>query len=70
MDSMKVSGYQDVDYVLTTREMVRLLRAEHIDPRGLQEMPLIHQLVMVLVQVPSLVLLAVLWKRLCELPTR
>lgn len=37
--SMKASGYQDVDYVLTTREMVRLLRAEHIDPRGLQEMP-------------------------------
>ena len=39
LDSMQASGYQDVDYVLTTREMVRLLRAEHIDPRGLQEMP-------------------------------
>uniref|UniRef100_UPI00386AB2AB [Fe-Fe] hydrogenase large subunit C-terminal domain-containing protein n=1 Tax=Anaerovibrio slackiae TaxID=2652309 RepID=UPI00386AB2AB len=36
LESMNASGYQDVDYVLTTREMVRLLRAEHIDPRGLK----------------------------------
>lgn len=28
---------QDVDIVLTTRELVRLLRAEHIDPRSLKE---------------------------------
>ena len=39
LESMNASGYQDVDYVLTTREMVRLLRAEHIDPRGLKEKP-------------------------------
>lgn len=38
-ESMKASGYRDVDYVLTTREMVRLLRSEHVDPASLEEMP-------------------------------
>ncbi len=39
LESMKASGQRDVDYVLTTREMVRLLRAEHADPAGLKELP-------------------------------
>ena len=30
---------QDVDIVLTTRELVRLIKAEHINPRSLQEEP-------------------------------
>ena len=34
--SMKDSGYPDVDLVLTTREVVRMIRSEHIDVRYLQ----------------------------------
>lgn len=37
--SMNASGYRDVDIVLTTREMVKLLRAERLDPAGLSEEP-------------------------------
>ena len=37
---MKSAGVgQDVDVVLTTRELVRMIRAEHIDPRFLEEKP-------------------------------
>ncbi len=35
--SMRSSGTHDVDIVLTTRELVRLLRAEHINPATLPE---------------------------------
>ena len=34
------SGYQDVDVVLTTRELNRMIRAEHIDVNSLVEIPL------------------------------
>ncbi len=37
--SMTSSGTHDVDIVLTTRELVRLLRAEHINPANLPEEP-------------------------------
>lgn len=37
--SMRSSGKPDIDIVLTTREFIRLLRAEHINPMTLQEMP-------------------------------
>ncbi len=37
--SMRSSGTADVDIVITTREFIRLLRAEHIDPLTLDEMP-------------------------------
>lgn len=37
--SMRSSGTHDVDIVLTTRELIRLLRAEHINPAYLQEEP-------------------------------
>lgn len=37
LSSMRSSGSQDVDIVLTTRELIRLLRAEHIDPAYLGE---------------------------------
>lgn len=37
---MKSAGAgQDVDVVLTTRELVRMVRAEHIDPKFLMEQP-------------------------------
>lgn len=37
---MKSAGAgQDVDVVLTTRELVRMIRAEHIDPKFLTEQP-------------------------------
>ena len=39
LPTMNASGAQDVDYVLTTRELIRLLRAEHINPAALQEEP-------------------------------
>ena len=35
--SMRSSGTHDVDIVLTTRELVRLLKAEHINPLTLKE---------------------------------
>lgn len=35
--SMRSSGTHDIDIVLTTRELVRLLRAEHINPALLEE---------------------------------
>ena len=37
---MKDSGYPDVDLVLTTREVVRMIRSEHIDVRYLQDVAL------------------------------
>ena len=37
--SMRSSGTHDVDIVLTTREFIRLLRAEHINPAMLDEQP-------------------------------
>lgn len=37
--SMRSSGTHDVDIVLTTRELIRLLRAEHINPAYLEEVP-------------------------------
>ena len=37
--SMRSSGTPDIDIVLTTREFVRLLRAEHINVDALEEMP-------------------------------
>ena len=37
--SMRSSGTHDVDIVLTTRELIRLLRAEHINPAMLGELP-------------------------------
>ena len=37
--SMRSSGTHDVDIVLTTRELIRLLRAEHINPAVLEEQP-------------------------------
>lgn len=37
--SMRSSGTHDVDIVLTTRELIRLLRAEHINPTMLGELP-------------------------------
>lgn len=37
--SMRSSGTPDIDIVLTTREFVRLLRAEHINVAALEEMP-------------------------------
>lgn len=37
--SMRSSGTHDVDIVLTTRELIRLLRSEHINPATLKEMP-------------------------------
>lgn len=37
--TMRASGKQDVDIVLTTRELIRLLRSEHINPATLPEMP-------------------------------
>ncbi len=37
--SMRSSGTHDVDIVLTTRELIRLLRSEHINPAYLEEMP-------------------------------
>lgn len=37
--SMRSSGTHDVDIVLTTRELIRLLRSEHINPATLEEMP-------------------------------
>lgn len=37
--SMRSSGTHDVDIVLTTRELIRLLKAEHINPAYLEEMP-------------------------------
>lgn len=36
---MRSSGTHDVDIVLTTREFIRLLRAEHINPAMLDEQP-------------------------------
>ena len=39
LPSMKDSGAQDVDIVLTTRELIRLLKADHINPATLEEMP-------------------------------
>lgn len=37
--SMRSSGTHDVDIVLTTRELIRLLKAEHINPAYLEEVP-------------------------------
>ena len=37
---MEDSGYRDVDVVLTTREVVRMLHAEHIDVSCIQDTPL------------------------------
>lgn len=37
---MNDSGYRDVDIVLTTREVVRMIRAEHIDVNYLKQEPL------------------------------
>ncbi|MEG0526524.1 MAG: [Fe-Fe] hydrogenase large subunit C-terminal domain-containing protein, partial [Longicatena sp.] len=37
LPNMNDSGYKDVDVVLTTREIVRMIRAEHIDVASLQE---------------------------------
>ncbi len=36
---MRSSGTHDIDIVLTTRELVRLLRSEHINPSTLPEEP-------------------------------
>ncbi len=40
LPTMKTAHGFDVDLVLTTRELVRLLRADHIDPAALPEEPL------------------------------
>lgn len=40
LPNMSSSGYQDVDVVLTTRELDRMIRAEHIDVASLYDMPL------------------------------
>ena len=37
--SMRSSGTHDIDIVLTTRELIRLLRSEHINPATLPEEP-------------------------------
>ena len=37
---MQDSGYRDVDVVLTTREVIRMIHAEHIDVSYLQDIPL------------------------------
>ena len=39
LPTMNASGAQDVDIVLTTRELTRLLKAEHINPKTLPELP-------------------------------
>lgn len=39
LDGMQNDGIADVDIVLTTRELVRLLRADRIDPVTLTDMP-------------------------------
>jgi len=39
LDGMGRDGIADVDIVLTTRELVRLLRADRIDPLSLEDMP-------------------------------
>lgn len=39
LDGMQQDGVNDVDIVLTTRELVRLLRADRIDPLTLKEKP-------------------------------
>ena len=40
LPSMKnKDGLPDVDIVLTTRELVRMIKAEHINPRVLKEVP-------------------------------
>ena len=39
LESMKRDGISDVDIVLTTRELVRLLRADRIDPTTLTDAP-------------------------------
>lgn len=39
LDGMQQDGINDVDIVLTTRELVRLLRADRIDPLKLKEEP-------------------------------
>lgn len=41
---MEDSGYRDVDVVLTTREVARMIRAEHIDVNYLEDVPLDHPL--------------------------
>ena len=38
--AMNDSGFRDVDLVLTTREVVRMIRSEHIDVSVLQDLPL------------------------------
>ena len=40
LPTMKTEHGPDVDLVLTTRELVRMLRADHIDPASLPEEPL------------------------------
>lgn len=37
LPTMKSSGYEDVDVVLTTRKLDRMIRAEHIDVESLQD---------------------------------
>lgn len=39
LPTMNASGEQDVDVVLTTRGLIRLMRSEHINPATLPEMP-------------------------------
>lgn len=38
--AMNDSGYKDVDVVLTTRELIRMIRAEHIEPSVIEEVAL------------------------------
>lgn len=40
LDTMKGEYGSDVDIVLTTRELVRMMRADHIDPHFIEEEPL------------------------------
>ncbi|MBE6015060.1 MAG: hydrogenase [Lachnospiraceae bacterium] len=39
LEGMGRDGYKDVDFVLTTRELVRLIKAEQIDPARLTPLP-------------------------------
>lgn len=40
LPTMEYNGNRDVDLVLTTREIARMIKAEHIDVRYLQDVPL------------------------------
>lgn len=62
---MNASGYRDVDIVITTRELGRMIREAGLDFKHLPEDSYDSPLAPVLAQPLSLVLPAVLWKLLC-----